>query len=77
MCGWLASFQNNAYIVDVYTYLQSSSLICNLCHRIDTFPADDFFVLHRIEMQKMQRAINTAILRVFYVSDMIHALLDN
>lgn len=77
MSRLLASFQNNACIVDVYTYLQSSSLVCQLCHRIDNFPADNFFVLHRTEMQKMQRAINAAILSVFQASDMIYGLLDN
>lgn len=77
MSGWLASFQNNVYILDVYTYLQSSSLICNLYHRIHTFPIAIFFVLHRTKMQKMQRDINVAILRLFQASAMTRAMLED
>lgn len=77
MSGWLASFQNTACISDVCAYLQSSSLIHNLCHRIFIFPTDVFFVLHRTKMKKMKTNLNVVILRVFQASAMIYAMLED
>lgn len=77
MSGCLASFQNNVCILDVYTYLQTSSLIRNLCHRIDTFPTDVSFVLHRTKMQKTQRDLNAVIFGIFQASAMMYGMLED